>query len=287
MSASTDTRATLIGLSAVGLWSTAATLTALTGAVPPFQTLWMSFVLATVAGLAFIRLRREPPSAAFSRSPVAWAVGLWGLFGFHAAYYTALKTAPVGTASLVNYTWPLLMVVFTAFLPGERFRPLALAGALLGFGGTALLLLQAPERIGPEHVPGLLMACVSALSWSTYSILSRRLAAEPTETLFGYCIATALLGFGLHLLLEETVWPAGLAGWVAMLVLGLGPMGFAFFLWDIGVKRGNIALLGAAAYLAPVVSTALLMAFGLAPPSAWLAIAALAIVAGSALAARR
>ena len=78
----------------------------------------------------------------------------------------------------------------------------------------------------------------------------------------------------------------GRGGWAATAALGLGPVGLAFYLWDIGVKRGDIQLLGTASYAAPLMSTLLLIAAGFARPSAALLLAALLITGGALVAAR-
>ena len=117
------------------------------------------------------------------------------------------------------------------------------------------------------HLPGYLAAAACALIWSGYSLLSRRLGAAPTETVAVFCLATAALSLVAHLALETTAWPAGALGWLAMLALGLGPVGLAFYLWDIGCKRGDIQLLGTASYAAPLVSTLILIAAGFAEPT--------------------
>jgi drug/metabolite transporter (DMT)-like permease len=96
--------------------------------------------------------------------------------------------------------------------------------------------------------------------------------------------ATALLGLLCHLLLEDWVAP-GLGAAVAVLLLGVGPVGAAFFFWDWGVKRGDLQALGALSYLSPLLSTLLLIAAGRASPSWALAAACLLIVGGAALAA--
>lgn len=281
-------RATLIGAGAIALWSAAATLTAIAGATPPFLLLTASFAIAALAGFVFLLARRRPLRSAFSSSPRAWAVGLYGLFGFHAAYFVALTSAPVATANLINYLWPLLLVVFSGLaVSGERRRYAPLAGAVLGFAGVATLALGGAEAsASPGALFGYAMALVSAFIWASYSALSARMGDVPTEALTGFCLATAALALPIHLLTEpHFAWPPFPEA-LAILGLGLGPMGAAFFLWDFGLKRGDAAFLGALAYAAPVISTALLVAFGLTPLTPLLGLAALLVAAGAAVAAR-
>jgi drug/metabolite transporter (DMT)-like permease len=170
-------------------------------------------------------------------------------------------------------------------LPGERLRAPHVVGALIAFAGAAVIVLGRGSA-GDGSALGLALAFGCALTWAGYSVLSRRLGAVPTESVTVFCLATAALSVAAHLTLEETVWPVGPMGWAAVLALGIGPVGAAFFTWDIGMKRGDIQLLGVASYAAPLLSTLALVLAGIAKPTWTIAVAAVLITAGAALAAR-
>ena len=193
-------------------------------------------------------------------------------------------TPPPAQASLVAYLWPLLIVLFSALLPGERLLLKHVAGAALGLCGAALLLFDKLGDAKPGF--GLLLALGCALVWSSYSIASRFLKSTPTEAVAGFCLVTAALAALCHFAFETTVWPSRLSEVAAIVGLGIGPVGLAFYLWDYGVKRGDIRLLGVAAYAAPVLSTLLLVIAGFAPATAALGFACAAIVGGAVIASR-
>ena len=132
----------------------------------------------------------------------------------------------------------------------------------------------------------MLAAFVAAFVWAAYSVMSRKLKAVPTDAVAGFCLATALLAAVVHGLVEVTVWPDTLAQWLAITALGVGPVGAAFYAWDIGMKRGDIRVLGAASYATPLLSTAFLILAGFARPSANIAIAAVLIAGGGLIAAK-
>ena len=246
----------------------------------------LSYTGAFLIGLAWPAAQGRAPLAALRQPLLVWAVGVGGLFCFHFFFFMALKLAPPVEASLINYTWPLLIVVFSALLPGERLRWWHAAGAAMGLAGAALLITGGGGlALRPEHAAGYAAAVGSAVTWAGYSLISRRLGAVPTDAVGGFCGATAVLALLCHLAFERTVWPEG-AGWLAVLALGLGPVGLAFFTWDHGVKRGDIRALGAFGYGAPLLSTLLLIAFGEGRASWSVAIACVLIVGGAALAAR-
>ena len=282
-------RSTAIGATAVLMWGTLALFTTWTGAVPPFQLVAMSFTVAFAIGVIWPAAQGRSIVDALRQRPVVWLLGVGGLFGFHFFVFTALKLAPPVIASLLNYLWPLLIVLFSGLLPGERLRWWHLAGAGLGLGGAALLILGGGGddgvAIAPAHALGYAAALAAALTWSSYSVLSRRFGSVPTDAVGGFCGATALLAAVCHLATETTVWPDGWQ-WLAVLGLGLGPVGLSFFTWDHGVKYGNIQALGAFAYAAPLISTLLLVAFGQGALTWSVVGACLLIVGGACLAAR-
>lgn len=256
-------RATLIGTIAIWLWAALALFTTLTPTVPALQLTAMTFTLSALAAICMWLLRGDGVVKHFRLSPAAWALGVGGLFGYHALYFLALKLAPPLEASLINYLWPLLIVLFSALLPGERLRWFHIAGAACGLAGTVILIAGKGE-IGFDwrFAAGYAAAFACAFTWSGYSVLSRRFATVPTDAVGAFCAATALLSWIGHALFETTAWPADLQEWAAVVALGLGPVGLAFFCWDHGMKRGDVRALGTMAYAAPLLSTLLLIVFG-------------------------
>ena len=282
----TSRTATLIGLSAILMWSLLAVLTVATGAIPAFQLAAITFAIGGLVGLSTF-IGRPKALSALRQPPVVWAVGVGGLFGYHALYFLALRFAPPAEAGLLNYLWPLLIVLFSSLLPGEHLAPHHVIGALAGLIGTVLLLAgNGLLGFAPGELPGLCAAFVAAFVWATYSVLSRRLKAVPTDAVAGFCLVTALLAAAMHVLVERTVWPQTPGQWLAVIVLGIGPVGAAFYTWDIGMKRGDIRVLGAASYATPLLSTAFLILAGFAKASASIAIAAVLIAGGGLIAAR-
>lgn len=181
--------------------------------------------------------------------------------------------------------WPLLIVLFSALLPGQKLLAAHIAGALVALAGCWLLLDRGEGGFAWRYWLGYALALGCALIWSGYSVASRLLARVPTDAVGGFCAATAALGFACHLLWESWIWPEGTRQWLGIIGLGLGPVGIAFFTWDYGIKRGDLRLLGVLAYGAPLVSMLLLVLAGYAESSWALAISSLLIVGGALLAA--
>ncbi len=279
------TKATAIGFTAVLMWALLALFTIGSAPVPPLQLNAMCFGIGGGIGLIWTA-RGAGLSVLRGVSWKVYAFGTFGLFGAHFLYFTAFRMAPLAETGLIAYLWPLIIVLMSGLLPGEQLRPMHLIGAVLAFAGAGLIVLKGGATLNAAALPGFAVAFAFALTWASYSVLSRRLGTVPTESVTVFCLAAALLSAIAHLAVEQTVWPDDAQGWLSVAALGIGPVGVAFFTWDIGMKRGDIQLLGVASYAAPLLSTLALIMAGIAQSSVTLAFAAVLIAAGAALAAR-
>jgi drug/metabolite transporter (DMT)-like permease len=280
----TRRRATFIGFTAVLMWALLALLTIGSAPTPPFLLNALCFGIGGTLGLIWT-LRGPGLGVLKAASWRVYVLGTIGLFGYHALYFTAFRLAPSAETGLIAYLWPLFIVLLSGLLPGERLGVMHVIGALLAFAGAALIVLSRDDSVSTSSL-GLGLAFLCALTWAAYSVLSRRLGAVPTETVTVFCLATSVLSLIAHLGFEDTIWPMGALGWAAVVALGVFPVGAAFFTWDIGVKKGDIQILGVASYAAPLLSTLTLVAAGITPASTTIIFAAILITLGAALAAR-
>lgn len=278
--------ATLIGFTAVLMWALLALMSAASGKVPPFQLAAMTFLVGGLMGAVTWPFRKGAV-ASLRQTWQVWLVGVGGLFGYHLVYFSAIRAAPPVEVSLIAYLWPLFLVVFSAFLPGERLKLHHLIGVALGLIGAAVIITggQGFSLSGGVKM-GHVLAFACSLIWSGYSVLSRRFGQVSTDVVAGFCLITALLSAICHVLFETTVWPENATQWAAVLALGLLPVGAAFYTWDYGVKHGDIMVLGAASYASPLLSTLVLVLAGFAPFTWPVLVACLLITAGAVIAAK-
>jgi drug/metabolite transporter (DMT)-like permease len=273
----------MIGFTAVLMWSLLALFTIGSEPVQPLQLNAICFAIGGLIGLVWTA--RTGFRVLRGVSWKVYAFGTLGLFGYHFLYFTAFRLSPTAETGLIAYLWPLFIVLLSGLLPGESLRAPHVIGALVAFAGAALIVLARGDET-EGSVLGLGLAGLCALAWAGYSVLSRMLGAVPTESVTVFCLATAVLSAAMHLVLEPTVWPSDALSWAAILALGIGPVGAAFFTWDIGMKQGDIQLLGVASYAAPLLSTLALITADIAEPTWTVAVAAVLIAGGAALAAR-
>lgn len=279
--------ATLVGFSAVLMWGLLAYFTKLAGNIPPLQLMAMSFFVGGMTGIASWLFRPSAAAVLWRHSPVVWLHNVAGLFGAHFLYFMAVQNAPVVEVSLIAYLWPLFIVLFAALLPGEKLKVHHLVGALLGLSGAWAVVSKGTTFGFPGGLRlGHVIALPYALYWAAFSVSIRRYGKIPSDIVAGFCIATSLVAALSHVLLETTVWPLSGQQWLAVLGLGLLPVGAAFYAWDYGMKHGDPIVLGASSYAAPLLSTLVLLLTGFAAFHWSVALACLLITGGGVIAAK-
>lgn len=275
--------ANLLALGAIALWASLAALGVALSHVPPFLLTGLSLLVGSLIALPLSRfdLRQW-------RVPLpTLALGIYGLFGFHFLLFLALRHAPPVQANLVNYLWPLGIVVMAPlFLPGVTLTTRHVLAALMGFAGAALAILGGASDVGETRWAwGYLLALASAFIWASYSLLTQRVRHFPTAAIGSFALASGLLSLLCHAWLEPAVNLTA-QDLLLIAVLGLGPLGGAFFLWDAALKRGDARQIGVLSFLTPLLSTVTLLLVRGEAPSLAVGLAALLIV-GAAVAATR
>ncbi|KMN79869.1 permease [Chromobacterium sp. LK11] len=259
---------------AILLWASLATLGAQTRSLPPFFVVGVCLLIGSLLSVRRCRDWKVPPSTLL--------VGIYGLFGYHFLLFFAFRHAPAMEANLLNYLWPLLIVMLSPILlPGTSLHGRHILAGILGFCGAALIVSGGKLALSGGHLVGYLLAIGAAVVWSTFSLLTRRLPSFPNSAVGGFCLLSGLLSLLCHALFEPSVAPSA-GQWLALFLLGIGPMGGAFFLWDRALKEGDPRQIGSLSYATPLLSTLLLIGSGQGQLNA-VAMAAIVLILGGAL----
>ncbi|MCU0958159.1 MAG: DMT family transporter [Hydrogenophaga sp.] len=272
-----------LALGAVVLWASLAALGVSLGHVPPFLLTGLALIVGSLIALPLSRFDLRQWRVPLS----TLVIGVYGLFGFHFLLFIALRHAPPVQANLVNYLWPLGIVVMAPlFLPGVTLTKRHVMAALIGFAGAALAILgRGGDGADAVWAWGYLPALGSAFIWSSYSLLTQRVPPFPTSAIGGFAMASGLLSLACHALLEPSV-ALSARDWGLIVLLGLGPLGGAFFLWDAALKRGDARQIGVLSFLTPLLSTLTLLALRGETPSPSLGLAAVMIIGAAVMATR-
>ncbi|MBO9642995.1 MAG: DMT family transporter [Pseudacidovorax sp.] len=274
---------TLHALAAIALWASLASLGTALAHVPPFLLTGAALIIGCLPSWPLVLRDRR----AWAVPPRTLALGVYGLFGFHFLLFIALRHAPPVEANLVNYLWPLGMVVLApVLLPGTSLRPLHVVAALLGFAGAAVAILSARDAGGASGFAwGFVPALGSAFIWASYSLWTKRVPAFPTSAIGAFGLVSGLLALACHALLEPAA-SLSLRDWALVALCGLGPLGAAFFFWDRALKTGDARQIGILSYLTPLLSTTLLLLVTGRPLTGGIALAAAMIVSAAVMGAR-
>jgi drug/metabolite transporter (DMT)-like permease len=261
-------RSDLAALGAVILWGSLAALGASLNHVPPFLLTGIGLLIGSLVALPLAKFNFKKLKV----SRKALLVGVSGLFGYHAALFAGLQNAPSVQANLVNYLWPLLIVVLAPLIiPGTSLTLRHVIAALVGFAGAGIAILSGAELVGGFAI-GYVFALIAAIFWATYSLLSKRVQFRTTAVgTFGF--VSGILAITAHLIFEPATTIQG-SDWLVLIALGLGPLGASFYLWDYALKTGNPQRVGLIAFLTPLISTTLLLLVTLTPLSPLLALSA-------------
>ena len=270
---------TAYALIAIALWTTLASLGTSLSHLPPFLLTGLALIIGSVPSWPLVLRDR----GAWKVPPRTLALGIYGLFGYHFLLFIALRYAPPVEANLVNYLWPLLMVVLApVLLPGVSLRPLHLVAGLLGFGGAAAAILGAGGGGGASAAGywGFVPALASAFVWASYSLWTKRVPAFPTSAIGLFGLVSGVLALACHAVLEPSVSLTA-RDWLLLALCGLGPLGAAFFVWDMALKRGDARQIGILSYITPLGSTALLLLVTGRPLTWTIALAAWLIISAA------
>jgi drug/metabolite transporter (DMT)-like permease len=273
---------TLFALAAILIWSTLALISTRLTHLSAFLILGVAFLISGSISLFRRKAWRVPL--------ITLLVGVAGIFGYHFLYFNAFTLAPAIEANLINYLWPMLIVVLSpVFLHGYQLGWRHIIAGLLGLVGAALIVTEGYFNIQMQYLSGYLLAFGAAIVWSSYSLLTKRLPPFGTETISVFCLLSGLAALGFFFLTGGR--PADLQllstkDWSLILLAGIGPLGAAFYFWDAALKRGDPRVIGSLAYLTPMLSTLNLILFAGKSISITSIAAMLLIIGGAVLGSR-
>lgn len=243
----------ILGLLTIFCWGSLATFGNLLIHLPPFYILGVTFLFGAI-----------PSFFKFREMFAGWRVFIWGVlgyFGYHFFLFYSFRFAPAVEANLINYMWPVIMVLLTpVFFKGTPLKWYHIVGAVLAVTGCVFLVFGHGGELDVANLKGYLLAFGAALSWPLYSLGKKRMPPTSVWAIGGFCLGASILSFLTHIWLEPRVVLQFHDAW-KLFLMGVGPFGVAFYCWDLALSRGDARVMGALSYLTPVLSTLGLVIF--------------------------
>ncbi|MCB1532096.1 MAG: EamA family transporter [Alphaproteobacteria bacterium] len=271
----------LAGFLALIIFSVGTLLIALSRSVPTFELLFITFLLGSLSVTLAQKLRGYDVRESWRQSTANFFFVTFGIGLYSFLLVPAFQRAPAFEANILNYLWPLLLVIFSSFVKKTLPKPLQIGGLLCGALGMVFVFMpEADQNIFNTFNLGHILAIGAAVVWALYSAMAqtKTYPVGLTAPVMAFC---AFLALCLHLAFEHFVWP-GFEVAIAVILLGLGRVSFA--LWDYGVKNGDHVLLSSLSYFVPLLSVLLFIIFGFKPATANVAIGGAFVVLGCVLA---
>jgi len=236
------------------VWSSLSILTDNLQAVPSFFALSIAFATSGLLSLPFYRK--------YSRHLPTLAVGIVGIFGFHALFFFALKLAPPIEATILVDIWPLLIILLTPLLlPQFKLRLRHYISMTLGLAGSLLIISGGSLALSTEYMVGYALALFAGLIWAAYSLFNKVLPDFHPATIGLFCLAASVGSFIIHIFLEPPATPTT-TEYLWMILMGAGPLGSAFYTWNRALREGDPRVIGALSFLIPLLSAVWLILFG-------------------------
>lgn len=272
-------KADLFTLGAIFLWASLASLATLLSDIPPFLLTGIGLIIGSSVSLPSLRSGITPWKIPLK----TLLIGVYGLFGYHFMLFLALQTAPAVEANLVNYLWPLLIVLLSpVFTKSLSLNSRYVLAAVSGFAGAVLAITSGGSGFGFSSIEiGYFFALAAAVIWATYSLATTKVPSFPTPAIGLFALVSGVLAIGAHFVFEPAA-SISTTEWLLLLVLGVGPLGGAFYLWDAALKIGDPRRIGLLAFLTPLLSTVLLLLVS-GQPLSWQLLLATGLIVGGAL----
>ena len=243
---------------AILMWGALALLAKEASEVPPFLLLAMCFF---IAALIMPLLNIVCGKTSVENSQFKWVeggIGMTCLLGFHACYFIALDHAPVLEVSLIGYLWPMLLALLVA-KKGKKLQ--SFVGGCLGLLAVSFVLGWDNLNFASQYFIGYVLALTCAVIWAFYSwYLSNNQSSS--SDMSWQCMGVAIGALAISTMSEPWMFELSWSVVLAIVLLGLGPVGGAFYLWDSGLKRGDKSFISSLSFSTPLLSAMFLSLFG-------------------------
>jgi drug/metabolite transporter (DMT)-like permease len=265
------------------LWAaTPLLVTGLARTLPVFEITFLATGFAVLAFVALVSARAQwTRFRDYSRRDlrVMIMMGATGIFPYTTLYYLAFALAPAaaGEINIINYIWPVWILILSPLLLAERLTARKLVGIVLSFCGVYVIVSGGRFiRFDPAQWPAYTSAGCGAFFWGLFSVLGKRNRFELLTAMLVYNLA-AFACFGVLCFAAVEFVVPGPGEWLLLACLGGLVNGAGYFFWLLALRSGDTAGISSAVYLTPFVALVYLTAAGRGAIT-WVQLTALALI---------
>ena len=158
-------------------------------------------------------------------------IGFLNPFLYYAVLFKAYSLLPAQIAQPLNYLWPVVLVLLSAPLLGEKLKLISVVSLLVGFVGVYVISTQGDLFGFKVNEPlGVLLAAGSSVIWALSWILNQKDKRNEQTKLFWNFLFGFFYIFISVVLFSELKLPE-IKGIAAVIYVGFFEMGITFFLW--------------------------------------------------------
>ncbi len=247
----------MYGIGAVLIWSTLASVVkSVVTSIPNLEALAISSLIAFLT-LFFLNLQsgrlKHLRDYSARRYLHMIGLGLIGMFLYSAFYYLGLSQLSSQEACILNYLWPIMLVLFSVLLLHEKLTVLKFLAMICSFVGV-VVLSAGGGKVAGNHLLGVISCVAAAALYGLFCVLNKKTGYDEMISMMVIWLATAAASAGSGLVPETWVPIVG-KQWIGMLWNGVMVNAMAYLFWALALKNSsNTAATANLAYLTPLLS---------------------------------
>ena len=244
------------------IWATLATVVKIIlYDIPNFEALTISSVFAFVFLLIMNIINGSVKELKHYRLKdylMMSGLGFLGLFLYSALYYYGISALSSQEACILNYLWPLMIVVFACILLKEKLTARKLIAMGMSFAGIVVLTVGTGGAASSGNRLWGIVACVTAaVCYGLFSVLNKKHSLNQNITMMWIWLTVSVCSLVSGMIFEKWQPIVGVQ-WLGLGWLGVVVNAVAYLLWAIALKNAeDSAKVANLAYLVPFLSIVL------------------------------
>ncbi|MBQ9936120.1 MAG: DMT family transporter [Lachnospiraceae bacterium] len=248
----------IFAITTVFMWSTlAAVVKLLLSDIPNLQALAISSYISSGFLLivnVFTGKIKVMKSLKIKDIGIISGLGFIGLFVYSALYYYGLSQLTSQEACIVNYLWPIMLVIFSCIILKEKLTAMKAVAMICSFVGIVVLSMGSGDNSEGNVTLGIFSCIIAAACYGLFSVLNKKFNYDQSISMMIFWLVAAVCSTVLGIVTEDWVSLDG-RQWLGMLWLGIVVDAIAYLLWAIALNgTGNTAKIANIAYLTPFLS---------------------------------